>query len=221
MTGAAAAARGRGCAGISWGGGIARVADEARGDIDRLLGLFGGRDKPREDDLVPDRAHANLVAGDGGVEHSRQLAYVAANGDLNDRNFSPVPGQSENARLAVGDAGNIDSLRRAHDRVGDFWIADIDLSRLLRQIEDDGLADAQLQAAARRIGRAGHLNRIAAVGRVKGGGGREREERRGKAHDDVRPSSRAIGLHAPGSVSGEQAADRERANHRAACCGAP
>ena len=127
------------------------VIDEAVRDVERLLSLLGRRDGPGEDDRVLDRAHMNFVAGEGGVEQVQQLGDGAPDRDLEDRDPPPVPAQGKDARLAIGDGGNIDALRRAHDRVGDSGIADIDLARLIGQIDDDGLADAQLQVLGRRV----------------------------------------------------------------------
>jgi hypothetical protein len=162
----------------------------------------------------------NLVAGDGGIKQVRQLADGAPDRDLDACDSSPVPGQGEDARLAIGDAGNADALRRAHDCVGDAGIADIDLPRLLGQIGDTGLANAQLQALGRQIARAGHPNRIGAVGGATDRSRRDRKKRCGDAKGDARPSLSAIGFHAP-APSLENKRKEKRANHRAACWGAP
>ena len=127
------------------------VIDEAVRDVERLLSLLGRRDGPGEDDRVLDRAHVNFVAGEGGVEQVQQFGDGAPDRDLEDRDPPPVLAQGEDARLAIGDGGNIDALRRAHDRVGDSGIANVDLARLIGQIDDDGLADTQLQVLGRRV----------------------------------------------------------------------
>ena len=138
-----------------------RVVDEAVGDIDRLLGFDGGRDRAGEDDRVRDGADVDVVAGDRGVEQADEFDHVAADRDLEDRDLPAVAGEREDRRLAVGERRNIDAARRAHDRIGDARVADVDLGRILGQIDDDGLADAELEVSAEPA--AGDVRRRRAV----------------------------------------------------------
>ncbi len=89
----------------------------------------------------------NVVIRDGGVDQLLEFADVAS--DRHFECFDPpsVAGEREDRGLPVGDGRDIDPPRGAHDGVGDLGIAHIDFGRVLRQIDDDRLADAELEIA--------------------------------------------------------------------------
>ena len=97
-----------------------RARDRSRGDVEGLLRVAGRGDRAGQDDRVGDRADVDVVAGNGGVQEARQFADVAPDRDLDGRDPAAVAGEREDGRLPVGDGGDVDAPRRAHDGVGDL-----------------------------------------------------------------------------------------------------
>ena len=197
-----------------------RIVDEAGGDIERLLGLLGRRDRSGEDDLVGDGADVDLIPRNRGVEQRGQFADVAADGDFDGRYFSTVSRQGENGGLAVGDAGYVNAPGGAHDRIGDLRFADIDLAGFLGQVDDHRLADAQLEVPGRRIGRAAQSKGIAGVRGADHRSRGNRQEGGGGPDGEPRSALHPIGDHRPALRLWTAIDERTRA-HRGACCAAP
>ena len=155
-------------------------------------------------------ADADVVARDRGVEQVRQAANVALPTETSMiAILRPSSRQCEDARLAIGDAGNVDALRGAHDRIGDLRVANVDFARFLGQVEDHGLANAQLQILAAGSGRAARRRRIAGVGGAEASKpGRSQDSAAAKQTPNLgrlRLRSEVMILN---SVSGQRAANR-------------
>ena len=130
-----------------------RSADEAAGDVERLLRFARRGDRAHQDDRIGDRLDGDVVARQRGVEQLLQFADVAADRHVDRRDLAAVGGEGEDRRLAVGDRGDVEAARRADDGVGDLRIADEDFRGVLRQVDDDRAADAELQRLFRFAGR--------------------------------------------------------------------
>ena len=144
---------------------------------------------------IGDRLDRDFVAGQRDVEQLLKLGDVAADRHFDRRDLCAVGGEGEDRRLAVGDRRDIEAARRTDDGVGDLRIADEDFGGVLRQVDDDRAADAELQRLPRfsrrddiGIGR-GALARQRDLRREGGQRRREGDRRRDQAREAVRVHS--------------------------------
>ena len=158
------------------------------------------------------------LPGSATLSSSCKLADVAADRHFDRRDLAAVGGEGEDRRLAVGDRGDIEAPRRADHGVGDLRIADEDFGGVLRQIDDDRAADAELQRLprfARRddigVGR-GAVARQRDLRREGGQRRREGDRRRDQAREAVAY---------PFVVSPSCRRPSPPHRHCAAVCGAP
>ena len=105
--------------------------------------------EPDQNDRIGDRLDRDVVARQRDVEQLLKFADVAADRHFDRRDLAAVGGEGEDRRLAVGDRGDIEAARRADHGVGDLRIADEDFGGVLRQVDDDRAADAELQRLPR------------------------------------------------------------------------
>ena len=122
-------------------------ADKSAGDVERLLGFAGRRDRAHQNDGIGDRLDLDVVVGDRGAQQFRQFGDVAADRHFDDRDLPPVLVEREDRRLAVGDRVDIKTARRANDRVRDAGLADEYFAGLFGKID---ITDLPTPSCSRR-----------------------------------------------------------------------
>ena len=171
------------------------AARQPSGEIDGLLRLDRVRGGAGQHDAVADAVDLDVGVGQRLPERGAHAVEVALDGDVIGGDLLAGGIEEHDVGLADRRADDVGALRRADDGVGDLRIGDQHVLDVARQVEHDGLSDAERQEARIHLPVGG--NRCGAVvachhrrhGRVErqGGNGRKRQ-----SADDEGPHHRLI-----------------------------
>ena len=121
------------------------AADQPRRDVAGLLRLDRARHRAGQDHAVADAL--DLHAGQGLPERRADAVEVALDRDVVGGDLLAVGVEEHDVGLADRGADDVGALRRADHGVGDLGIGDQHVLGFARQVDDDGLADAERKEA--------------------------------------------------------------------------